>query len=572
MIELVSLSLQNFLSHTNTHLDIPSYRGLVLIEGVTSDGRYSSNGSGKSTILEGIIYALTGGTLRGVGVNDVVNRNVNKDTRVSLKFKKDGSVFEVLRCRKDTEHGDALLLYKDGENLSKRVNRDTQKLVEDILGISYKVLVSTMLLGEGLSSKFTQLSDPDKKSLIESTLNLDVDLNKCRDKANKQISTLNGERSYLSGELSTIKKFAELGDTDLEASIKEKLDRTNLLSSSIHNDNTSIQKLQAEEAQALEKLDVLRTTLSSHDNLVANLASTTDSLTRLANEFRQLDAAEIPHCTLCLQELRTQESVTAVKSDYITRIEKFLASRTDLQDKLSKLPDRTLIESKLTRLSAALSDIQVQKNSLQHSVIESSKEIASLEANVASLNEALSRKAQLEKDSELVQEKLIVTDDSIKKYDYFYKLFSPTGIITSILSDAVGYINERLSVYSSVLLDKFYTIEFVKGKILLVDNRGSSYQSLSNGEKRRLDIAIQFSLHDYVHMYCGLKLDCCFIDEVLDTLDDVGVDNIFDVLRLKLEYCQLTSVYVITHNSSLKDKFDKVITVRKDSSGNSSIK
>ena len=163
------------------------------------------------------------------------------------------------------------------------------------------------------------------------------------------------------------------------------------------------------------------------------------------------------------------------------------------------------------------------------------------------------------------------TISEIKKYEYFYNLFSPTGIIVDILSDAITYINTRLSTYSSVLLEKDYKIQFVKGKISLVDKKGASYQSLSNGEKRRLDIAIQFALHDYVSMYCGMHMDTVFIDEILDTLDDIGVDNIFEVLRLKLDYCNLRSIYVITHNDSLKDKFDKVITVVKDSSGDSHI-
>ena len=99
MIKLTKLELKNFLSHVDTSLDLQDQNGLVLIEGKSSDGHYSSNGSNKSTLLEGIVYALTGDTLRGVGVNDVINRNNKKNTRVSLSFSKGDSHFEVSRYR-----------------------------------------------------------------------------------------------------------------------------------------------------------------------------------------------------------------------------------------------------------------------------------------------------------------------------------------------------------------------------------------------------------------------------------------------------------------------------------------
>ena len=175
------------------------------------------------------------------------------------------------------------------------------------------------------------------------------------------------------------------------------------------------------------------------------------------------------------------------------------------------------------------------------------------------------------KKSEDISIEINSIEKDINTYDYFYKRYSPTGIITIILEEAISYINERISAYTSLLLDKTYQLTLTKGKLSLVDTQGSTYQSLSNGEKRRLDIAIQFSLHDYTHIYCGIGTNLLFIDEVLDTLDATGVNNIIEVLNLKRSYCNLDSIYVITHNNELKSYFDEVITVVKDASGNSHI-
>ena len=85
MIELKSITLKNFLSHKDTYIDFTTYSGLSMIEGRTEDGHYSSNGSGKSTIFEGVYYALTGKTIRGLTADAVVNSVAKHDTVVSLK-------------------------------------------------------------------------------------------------------------------------------------------------------------------------------------------------------------------------------------------------------------------------------------------------------------------------------------------------------------------------------------------------------------------------------------------------------------------------------------------------------
>ena len=257
--------------------------------------------------------------------------------------------------------------------------------------------------------------------------------------------------------------------------------------------------------------------------------------------------------------------------NYQNKINESIELLDSINSEINKLPDINILESKSNTLtieynqkSAEYREFMQEYNNYQIKIAQSQKDIEILQDKISNLSDNLT---QLE-DKKIERESLIAERD---KYDYFYRLFSPTGIIVNILSDAIMYINDRLSIYSNILLEKDYHIELVKGKISLKDSTGASYQSLSNGEKRRLDISIQFALHDYIHTCCGMQMDCCFIDEILDTLDDIGVDNIFEILRLKLEYCNLKSIYVITHNDKLKDKFDQVITVKKDINGNSKV-
>lgn len=571
MIKLHNLELNNFLSHKSTSLSMDDYEGLILIEGQTHDGHYSSNGSGKSTLLEGIIYALTGDTLRGVSVNDVINRNHKKNTKVSIRFSKRDKTYNVSRYRKDDNHGDSLILSENDENISKRVTKDTQKLLEDLLGISYKVLVSTMLLGEGLSSRFTQLSDPEKKSLVESTLNLNYDINKIRDKANNELKRLRLEAATIAGEIKTLEGLQDSDIELLEDQISDNRKCIIIYEETIRSIEDEYRALVSEIDDINSKIKLINDTMTRVQILSANYQDLANSNSSYSEEKRTVMNSDIPVCKLCHQSLRSQESIQSVLDNYDKVISDNEENMRVISEELSRLPSAQILKSKLEALHQEYTEKMEQSrykmksiNDYRIMITNSSKDIEQCEYMISAARDCHNKlESKREQESEL--------NKSIEKYDYFVRLFSPTGIIVNILSEAVEYINSRLSAYSGVLLEKDYSINFVKGKLSLVDKKGSNYQSLSNGEKRRLDISIQFALHDYVHNYCGMKMDTLFIDEILDTLDDIGTENIIDVLRMKLDYCSLKSIYVITHNSSLKEKFDRVITVRKNSEGDSFI-
>lgn len=571
MISITHLELQNFLSHVDTKIDFHDYNGLVLIEGVSENSQYSSNGSGKSTILEGIVYALTGDTLRGVSVNDVVNRNYKKNTRVTLRFTRDDIEYEISRYRKDDKMGDAIVLRKDGEDISKRVNKETQQSIDDILGISYKILISTILLGEGLSSRFTQLSDPEKKSLIESTLNLNYDMNELRARANSKLSQLKLDSAQLSGKISSLREYVTLDVDASEERIKTLEEMSINANTSLEGYNTTARELESQISTINDKLILVKTSIDQVDRLTQELARTDAEEARLIEELTATEKCEVPHCTTCHQALSSEDSRESFRASYKERIDAVANRAKEIRDELSKLPDRSVLCQTYDKLSSQISDIQTQLSTtrttildLNNTVYQMSSDIKNLRHDIYQYNEAIGSIESMESDYKEYE-------SQIARYDYFYKLFSPTGIIVNILSDAIGYLNERISAYSEVLLDKRYHISFLKGKVALVDESGASYQSLSNGEKKRLDLTIQFALHDYVVKYCGNSFNIMLIDEVMDTLDDVGTNNIIEVLRLKLEYCDLSRILVITHNNELKSYFDRVITILKDRSGDSKI-
>ena len=572
MIRVKELQLRNFLSHVDTSIDFLDYEGLTLIEGVTSDGRYSSNGAGKSTILEGVLYALKGTTLRNVSADGVINRNVGKDMRVSIGFSLVDGNYVVQRYRKDTVEGTKIKLFKNTEDISSRLDKSTQATLDDILDIDQKVLLSTMLLGEGLSSRFTQLSDPDKKALLESTLNLAYSIPDARKSANTKIKQLKEESAGLQGQLSVLERFLSVdaeSQRDRIPEMKEIISKSEQRLSEINED---MRVNRESHSIIVQKLTLLSNTIQEIERLHQDLTKVRDQIDHISLEKVKVETGETTICSLCGQHLSSQSSVAHISQTYTGQLNDLSDTMQRLKLKIMEYPGlNTLVEKR----DALYTEMQFLDNHHADYTRESQSLVAVIQrtkSDLENLEMSLANHESYSNESKELSGKLESNKRATEVYEYLSNMFSPTGLQTMILSEAITYINQRIKVYSDILMDKSYSIEFKKGKIDLVDSAGSTYQSLSNGEKRRLDICIQFSLHDYVSQYCGIGLDSLFIDEILDTLDTVGVSNIIEVLRLKMDYCKLKRIFVITHNNDLKGSFDSVLTVVKDIDGNSRIK
>lgn len=572
MIKVKELQLRNFLSHIDTSIDFLDYEGLTLIEGVTSDGRYSSNGAGKSTILEGILYALKGTTLRNVSADGVINRNTGKDMRVSIGFSLVDGNYVVQRYRKDTVEGTKVKLFKNTEDISSRLDKSTQATLDSILDIDQRVLLSTMLLGEGLSSRFTQLSDPEKKSLLESTLNLAYSIPNARSSANSRIKQLKEEAAGLQGQLSVLERF-------LSVDAESQRDNIPNLKESISQDEKSLKEVndgmnsnRESYNLILQKISLLSDTIREIEQINGNISQVEQQMYQISVEISRVRTGQVSVCSLCKQALSSEDAISHVIQSHEENLRGLENQVKELKHKLCDYPPYNTMLERRKELQTEMQDLDHSYRQLSDYAQTLVSRVQRCKSELETIETSLENYEIYSSESKEISEKLDSNKRSSEIYQYLSDMFSPTGLQTMILSEAISYINQRIKVYSDILMDKSYSIEFKKGKIDLVDSAGSTYQSLSNGEKRRLDICIQFSLHDYVSQYCGIGLDSLFIDEILDTLDAVGVGNIIEVLRLKMEYCGLKRIFVITHNNDLKGSFDSVLTVVKDIDGNSRIK
>lgn len=563
MIELKSITLKNFLSHKDTYIDLTTYSGLSMIEGRTEDGHYSSNGSGKSTIFEGVYYALTGKTIRGLTADAVVNSVAKRDTVVSLKFHTNESSYEVVRTRKHSKLP-ALALYRDQQDISCRTPTQTQSRIDELVGIAPDILSGVMILGEGMSSRFTSLSDPSKKSLLESTMILSHSIDELRDTAKSRLDTILLDKRSTQGSISSDESLLQYYDGmevsdegTIGALLESVTSRIELLEGSYDSS--------MEESKNLsKKLSVLKEARSNILGLKSQLSRVSSSMQAIDAKIADLESQESPVCPTCGQHLQTLEKVVSTLSAERHDIHQQLVA---LNSQLEKFPPEETVVSKLEEIQSQSDKVERSLKEIRQTISDRMSEKINYEYKIKAFHERGEVVSRLTSELQVLNEKMTSLSKDEEVLTYLVKtVFSSTGVISDILRDVVDYIDQRLQVYNDLLQDKVFHITFYKGKIVL-ESESLSYQSLSSGEKKRLDISIQFALHDYVYTHCGIGFDTIFIDEILDSLDSVGVSNIIEVLNLKKSYCSLSRIFVITHNESLKDYFDSVLSIRKDSDG-----
>lgn len=173
-----SVDIKNFLIIGQAKIELHN-RGLVRICGDNNDdSTSSSNGSGKSAILEAIYWGLFGDTLRSLkSADSVVNNSVKKNCGVVVELEEEGTSYRVERYRKHSKKKNNLYLYINDVDSRGKDNRETQEYIEEILSIDKVSFANSIVFGQGYSKnlrRFSELSDKEQKECLESILDMEV--------------------------------------------------------------------------------------------------------------------------------------------------------------------------------------------------------------------------------------------------------------------------------------------------------------------------------------------------------------------------------------------------------------
>lgn len=205
-MRFLEISIQNFLSFGPKQTLPLSHRGLVAVFGQNRDAAAAdSNGAGKSSLLEALVWSLWGKTVRKYTGDDVINNRVNKDCEVSLKIEDDdGRIWDISRSRAiNAKRANDLQIKCNGNDIRQPgITIDTQETISTLLGMDRKTFLHAVLMSYG-DKPFSELTDSEIKTVLDDILRMDK-LAKSRAAVSRRIKDKQNQLAVANTELKAL--------------------------------------------------------------------------------------------------------------------------------------------------------------------------------------------------------------------------------------------------------------------------------------------------------------------------------------------------------------------------------
>lgn len=624
-MRLGNMKVSNFMSIQKAELNF-SNKGLVLIQGINDDDdSFESNGAGKSTLFsEAPTWALTGKTVRGQKGDKVVNRNIGKDTSVSLEVVDDnGDVYTIVRHRKDTKHKNHVLLFKNDVNITGKSDADTDTLIEDLIQMDYSTFTNSIMFGQGITKMFASSTDSEQKKILEKMLQIDI-YKDCQERAKELLEEVDrkssdkellvtSKRNERKSLESTIEELQEKEDA-LEARVKQRIFELELEEEGYQTELDSLSenellddidfytglkvKLDTSISKFSDTEDIKKSLEIKKGTLKNTLADEGKKLTKKNTELNDLKTGKnVPKsCRACGQDLPLNDTSHLEKhlEEDIKKIELRLSelhanitqADNELTDADRALEGKKPLEKQLKDMEEIIGDIKSEHKlmmsrkkeitimliRIRSQIKEQEEMLGTTYANV--IESSIAKAESLNEDIKIISEELEVLRNEVEDYRFWVKGFGNTGIKSVLLDSVVPFLNTRANYYLTKLSGSTIQVlfntqtELVSGEkrdkfsVEVINANGDNdYSGNSNGEKRRIDIAINMALQDLVASRSNKNIDLIVYDEVYEGLDSVGCESVIELLEEKAR--QVGTIFVITHNDNLKQLFSQSLTVTK---------
>ena len=563
-IQFQTLKWKNFLSTGNsfTELDFREHKTNLIV---------GHNGAGKSTLLDALSFALFGKAHRNIGKPQLVNSINNKDCVVEVNFVVSGSAFRIIRGIKPN----IFEIYKNNELINQDShNKEYQKILEaNILKLNHKSFHQIVVLGSSSFIPFMQLPAQHRRDVIEDLLDINVfsKMNQILKEKNSllkdQIKDVGYKIDLQSNKIDTQKKYIQdinrinkdLKDQKLQQIIDLQSQMKDL---NVENDGLRVQIEENNDAilNSISKFEKKRQELLGYDN---KFKSEIKSVVKEAKFFE--DNCTCPTCSQDIDE--------AIKKDRLTTASSKAKELTTALDKLTT--ELTATEQSLNSNKAKLEEVrswQQKQNSNIQLITHIQSNIASVQNDINNLTDTTSDISKAKDDLELytdakgaMSESKLELNEQFQYNQCIAEMLKDTGIKTKIVKQYLPVINKLVNQYLQILdfFVHFNLDESFQESIRSRHRDSFSYDSFSEGEKQRIDLALLFTWRMIAKMKNSVSTNLLILDETFDSsLDYEGVDNLMKIIH---ELDDDTNVFVISHKGDILDgKFSRKIEFFKD--------
>ena len=561
MIVFEKIRWKNFLSTGNvfSEIDLETARTNLIV---------GSNGAGKSTILDALTFSLFSRPFRKISKSMLVNSINEKDCVAEIEFRIGKTEYKVVRGMKPSKFE----IYCNGVLWDKEssVNEQQKNFENSVLKMNYKSFTQIVVLGSSTFVPFMKLSVPQRREIIEDILDIQVFstmnlLLKDRVKENNvEIRDVDYQIDLLKDKIELQKQHMLTLEKRTEEDIKRK--------------QKQIEEYQTTETHGTEEVLILTQQIERLNKEMKEYSKSSEKLKKL-NTFlikltHKLNTCEKDRkffedhdvCPTCSQELE-EDFVATMTDDLDDKIKDISLGKDELLEAIEgeekRLEKFTELSTEVNNINTTISQTNFQLMTIRKQITDVENEIKELEgtnpdkkAEYNKLETFIKDKknfsrqyADLKKDGDILTTAgQLLKDNGIKTR--IIKTYLPT--MNKLINDFL----QRMEFYVNFTLDENFE-EIIKSRYRDV----FSYDSFSEGEKARIDIALLLTWRSIAKLKNSVDTNLLILDEIFDgSLDQQGGSDLGWILR---NFDENTKVYVISHKQNLDDKFDRTITVEK---------
>jgi DNA repair exonuclease SbcCD ATPase subunit len=574
MIKIKNLTVKNFMSVGNTTQAVNFDRDdltLVLGENLDLGSDGSRNGTGKTTIINALSYALYGQALTSIKKDNLVNKTNNKHMMVSLDFSVDGVEYRVERGRKPN----VLKFYIDNaetdlvDDNAQGDSRETQHEIERVLNMSHDMFKHVLALNT-YTQPFLSLKANDQRDIIEQLLGITM-LSERADRVKELAKTTKDEISQeemriravqeankrIEEQISSLEKRSKMWQKKKDEDVKK-------LSVAIESmSHVDINK-EIENHKIIEEINVQKNVVADAQRWIKSLKQENSRLEKQSSKLeKEIEQLKDHRCYACGQELhdenhenilndkkQTLEETAQQVTDNVSELEKYQKT-VDNSGKIETVPEvfydtLELAYEHQSSLSALEKELN-QKESEEDPYIEQIDDMKNQALQEISYDH-LNYLTRLQEHQDFLLKLLTNKDSFIRK---------------KIIDQNLSYLNARLSYYldniglpHQIVFQNDLSVEITElGRDLDFDN-------LSRGERNRLILSMSWSFRDVWESLYG-SINVLFIDELVDSgMDTSGVENSLSLLK-KMSRERNKSVWLVSHREDLLGRVENVLNVVK---------
>ena len=564
MIVFQKLRFKNFLSTGNnfTEIDFESSPTTLIV---------GHNGSGKSTMLDALSFALFGKSHRKISKPQLVNSINNKGLLVEIEFCIGSNNYKIVRGIKPNKFE----IWCNGNMINQDShNKEYQSVLEkNIIKLNHKSFHQIVVLGSSSFVPFMQLPAQARREVIEDLLDINM--------FSKMNQLLKEKMATLKEDIRQNAHSTEIVKTKINAQKKYLRDLTAINSAYRKEKEDSISAAQEEintiQSQnfnlSLQIGDILPSTETSLTKTRTQLSQLVDFDTSFKTKAKTIAKeikffSENDDCPTCGQEIdaETRDKRTTEGKVKAKELAEAMSKAREQLEKLGN--DESALNSQMDRIREWQNTINSNNHTisrLQKNIAQIQEEINDLITNNDSLEEANKQLEELNQQIHELQDVKYKLHEDFSYQQVCSELLKDTGIKTKIIKQYLPVINNLTNQYLQILdffvhfdLDESFT-ETIRSR-----HRDSfSYDSFSEGEKQRIDLALLFTWRQVAKMKNSVATNLLILDETFDSsLDDDGVDNLMKILHSLGED---SNIFVISHKSELEDAaFQKKIQFVKE--------